>query len=241
MKLIKFYSSFVFLLVLVIFSQNSILSEKENQKKSKNRTKNNPTSDSVEDKLRNDNRDNKQNKKYEKIYNEFTESFGGGIGIRYKVKNVRIENSNNIFHSKEGGVFNITMEVLQNCPECGNAVNQILVGLAGEEKAQVCVWNGKNFSGGSVLTVNADSEYEALAEDNEYPEWVEVFFQIKIPNKKGEYYIRTRYAQDYIGNLLTKEGLKIKQKSPKNALGWWKVDRPNGPDSGSNIGLIVIE
>ncbi len=35
------------------------------------------------------------------------------------------------------------MEVLHNCISCGNAINQIIVGLSSDQKAQVSVWNGK--------------------------------------------------------------------------------------------------
>lgn len=175
------------------------------------------------------------------IPNTFTEEFGGGTKIRFQLRNLSIEGQGNVYKTSSGGEFTIEMELLHDCPECGNAINQVIVGLADENQAQVCVWNGKNYSGGQLLVVNMGTEVQALAEDNDQAEWVKVKFSIKVPNKKGNYYIRARYAQDYVGTVLTEEGRKIKQPNPSKALGWWKVDRPNGPTEKSNIGLIVVE
>ena len=179
----------------------------------------------------------------EKINNEFTEIFGGGDGFRFKVRNVKINNKENIVQLKKGGlIIDVSMEILHDCEECGNAVNQIIVGIGGEDRAQVSVWNGKKRSGGQLMIVNPYTKYHALCEDNPgKAQWVKVYFQLKVPEKSGVYYIRTRYAQDYQGNLRTEEGLKHNQKIYEAPLGWWRVDRPNGPGSESNIGAIIVE
>lgn len=174
------------------------------------------------------------------IPSEFTEEFGGGTGIRFKIRNVSIEGKGNVFHTDKGGSFNVTMELLHDCLESDNAVNQVIAGLGGEKKAQVCVWNGKNFSGGPLCVINDDTEVACYGEDNFEAEWVKVFFKITVPNTKGKYYIRARYAQDYVGTILTESAAGKKQPVPTKALGWWTVDRPNGPTEKSNIGLISV-
>ncbi|HOV13511.1 MAG TPA: hypothetical protein PK771_04440 [Spirochaetota bacterium] len=179
----------------------------------------------------------------ERINSEFTEYFGGKEpNIRFKTRNLKIENGDNVFKMKKGGTINVTMEILHDCNDCGGSVNQIIVGLGGEDKAQVSVWNGMNRSGGSVMIVNKGTDVQAYCEDNKgAAEWVTVYYSLKIPDKKGVYYIRTRYAQDYQGNLLTKEGKLFNQPVFEKVLGWWKVDRPNGPGPESNIGAVIVE
>lgn len=180
----------------------------------------------------------------EAVNTEFTEDFGGPKpGFRYKVRKLSIEDTGkNIYYAKKGGKYKITMEILHDCISCGNAINQIIVGLAGEEKAQISVWNGKMRSGGEVMVVNRGTDVECLCEDNSSEaEWVKVYFEIKVPDKAGVYYIRTRYSQGYTGNLLTEKGLKQKQKIYSEPLNWWKIDRPNGPGPESNIAAIIIE
>ncbi|MBD2613864.1 formylglycine-generating enzyme family protein [Nostoc punctiforme FACHB-252] len=95
------------------------------------------------------------------------------------------------------------MEINHDCPECGTAINQIIVGIAGENQAQACVWIGGSTSNG----------------------WQTVSFSLNIPYTPGVYYIRTRYAQAY---------------NSEDALGWWKVDRPDGPTEAANIGAIIV-
>ncbi|XKK61563.1 hypothetical protein HFP71_00745 [Streptomyces sp. ARC32] len=66
----------------------------------------------------------------------------------------------------------MSFDVLHDCSECGNAVNQVIIGLAGQDRAQASVWNGKRRSGGGLKVVNAGTPVEALAEDNAGPaEW----------------------------------------------------------------------
>ncbi|MBK9498295.1 MAG: thioredoxin family protein [Leptospiraceae bacterium] len=141
----------------------------------------------------------------EPILPEFTEVFGGGEGIRYTVKEVSLNGGGNTITVEKGTKkVELKMKLLHNCESCGGAINQVIVGLSGEERAQACAWNGQQKSRG----------------------WVKVKYNLKLPKNPGVYYIRTRYAQ---GN------------SCAGAYGWWKVDRPNGPDSSSNIGAIIVK
>lgn len=167
---------------------------------------------------------------------------GYDCGIRYKIKNVSIESGGNLKKTTKGGIFNVTMDILHDCRSCGNAINQIIVGLSSDEKAQISVWNGKQRSGGDLKIVNRGTNFECLVEDNDYnAKWRKVYFSINVPHEKGKYYIRTRYAQAYTGNLLTEEGIKQNQPFYTDPLGWWKIDRANGPTESSNIGVIIVE
>lgn len=124
--------------------------------------------------------------------------------IRFKVRNLNLDNQGNALFVREDGSIEATMEIMHDCQKCGNAINQIIVGIGGEEKAQACVWNGFQSSNG----------------------WKTVAYTLKVPKKKGVYYVRNRYAQAYrCGDALE---------------GWWKIDRPEGSTSDSNIGVIVV-
>lgn len=177
----------------------------------------------------------------EPIPEVFTEPYGGGSGFRFKIRRVKINNQGKVVTVTKGGELPVTMEMLHDCESCGNAVNQVIVGLGGEKRAQLSVWNGKQRSGGPALVVNPGTSLAAPAEDNPGPaEWVKVYFTIRVPNRPGVYYLRARYAQDYQGNLLTREGLQSPQPPFEKVLGWWTVDRPSGPTSASNIGAIIV-
>lgn len=178
----------------------------------------------------------------EMVLNSYTEDFGGPQpGFRYKIKNLSIEGSGNVLYATPGSEVNVKMDVLHNCISCGDAINQIIVGLSSDQKAQISVWNGKKRSGGGVKIVNQGRDVECLAEDNDgEAEWVKVKFKLRVPNIPGKFYIRSRYSQAYTGNLLTEEGRKIKQDVFEEPLGWWRVDRPTGPNSQSNIGKIIV-
>jgi hypothetical protein len=172
---------------------------------------------------------------------EMVEPFGGGKGFRFKIRNVRIDGLGDAIRVRGGGSHEVSFEVLHDCPECGNAINQVIVGLAGEERAQASVWNGKQRSGGPVRVVNRGSDVAALAEDNPGPaEWVNVSCQIVVPDTPGTYSIRARYAQAYQGRVMTAEGRAMPQPEYQEVLGWWKVDRPEGPGPESAIGTIVV-
>jgi hypothetical protein len=185
----------------------------------------------------------------ENIPSTFTEPFGcpsdkpkgQDCGIRYQVRNVAINGGGNIFRTKEGGEYNIEMEVLHDCSSCGNAINQIIVGLSTDKDAQVSVWNGKQRSGGNVMVVNSGTEVACYVEDNpNKAQWVKVYFKIYAPDVTGIYYLRTRYSQAYTGNLRTTEALSYNQTEYSEPLKWWRVDRPKGPTKDSNIGAIIV-
>jgi DNA-binding NarL/FixJ family response regulator len=173
----------------------------------------------------------------------FVEGFGGSpSNFRFKIRNVNINNQGNVITVSRGGEFPVSMDILHDCTLCGNAINQVIVGIGGEERAQISVWNGKQRSGGPVMVVNRGTPVQALAEDNPgSAEWVTVYFNISVPDQPGIYYLRTRYAQDYQGNLFTAAGREYEQEIFQKVLDWWKVDRPNGPEPESNIGAIIVQ
>ena len=139
---------------------------------------------------------------YQAIENNFTEPYGGKTTIRYQIRNVSIAGNSNQYKGQKGANVKVSMEINHNCIDCRGAINQIIVGIGGEEKAQACVWSGMQSSGG----------------------WEIVNFKIQLPQKKGIYYLRSRYAQAY---------------TCANSLGWWKVDRPQGPNE--NIGVFDVK
>ena len=140
-----------------------------------------------------------------RLFNNLTlvERFGGELFHRYVVSNLNIDGRGNRIVQKRGGRLRATLEVFHDCPECGGAINQIIVGIGGEEKAQSCIWNGGQSSSG----------------------WQTARFELEVPDTPGIYYVQTRYAQAY---------------GCDTSLDWWKIDRPNGPTSDSNIGYIHV-
>ncbi len=173
---------------------------------------------------------------------EMVEPYGGGTGFRFKIRNVKIDGQADVVHVRGGGSHNVTFDVLHDCWECGNAINQVIVGLAGQDRAQASVWNGMQRSGGGLKVVNAGTHVEALAENNPGPaEWVNVSCDLAVPDEPGVYSVRARYAQAYQGRLMTVEGRAISQPEYEDVLGWWKVDRPEGPGPESTIGTIIVE
>ncbi|MDW6062055.1 hypothetical protein SAZ11_33590 [Streptomyces sp. FXJ1.4098] len=173
---------------------------------------------------------------------EMVEPYGGGTGFRFKIRNMKIDGQGDVIHVRGGGSHELSFDVLHDCSECGNAVNQVIVGLAGQDRAQASVWNGKQRSGGGLKVVNWGTDVEAMAEDNPGPaEWVNVSCDIVVPDEPGTYSVRARYAQAYQGRLMTAEGRTIPQPEYQDVLGWWKVDRPDGPGPESTIGTIIVE
>ena len=169
------------------------------------------------------------------------EPFGGGTGFRFKIRNVQIDGRGDTVEVRGGGPYQISFDLLHDCPECGNAINQVIVGLAGDDRAQTSAWNGKQRSGGGLKVVNRGTDVEALAEDNPGPaEWVRVSCDIVVPDEPGSYSVRARYAQAYQGRLMTAEGRQVPQPEYQDVLGWWKVDRPDGPGPESAIGTITV-
>ena len=157
---------------------------------------------------------------------------------RYRITNVNIEGQGRILTTNRGGVYKVTMDILVDCTNTGETMNQIIVGLGDEDQAQVCVWNGQQRSGGKLWGVEGEPVYE---HNTDKAEWRKVYFTIRIPDEASIYYIRSRYAQAFTGNVMTEEGLKIQQIVYPEPLKWWKVDRPNGPEMRANIGAIVVD
>ncbi|WP_432043275.1 hypothetical protein [Streptomyces cadmiisoli] len=173
---------------------------------------------------------------------EMVEPFGGGKGIRFRIRNVKIDGQGNVVRVRGGGTHEVSFDLLHDCSECGGAINQVIVGLAGEDRAQASVWNGKQRSEGSLRVVNRGTAVEAMAEENPgSAEWVNVVCDIVVPDEPGTYSVRARYAQAWQGRLMTAEGRAVPQPEYQDVLGWWKVDRPDGPGPESAIGTIVVE
>jgi hypothetical protein len=172
---------------------------------------------------------------------EMVEPYGGGTGFRFKIRNVKIDGQGDTVHVRGGGSHELSFDVLHDCPECGNAMNQVIVGLAGQDRAQASVWNGKQRSGGGMKVVYWRAGVDAMAEDNPGPaEWVNVSCGIVVPDEPGAYSVRARYAQAHQGRLMTAEGRAVPQPEYQDVLGWWKVDRPDGPGPESAIGTIIV-
>jgi hypothetical protein len=172
---------------------------------------------------------------------EMVEPYGGGTGFRFKIRNVKIDGQGDTVHVRGGGSHELSFDVLHDCPECGNDMNQVIVGLAGQDRAQASVWNGKQRSGGGIKVAYWRAGVDAMAEDNPGPaEWVNVSCRIVVPDEAGAYSVRARYAQAHQGRLMTAEGRAVPQPEYKDVLGWWKVDRPDGPGPESAIGTIIV-
>ena len=124
---------------------------------------------------------------------------------RFTVRNVNLAGQGPVVHLARGGVIEGTLDVRHDCPGCGGAINQVIVGLGGEAQAQACVYNGGARTRG----------------------FRRVQFQLRIPNRPGTYEVRARYAQAY--------------SCERGALGWWRVDRPQGPAASSNIGVVIVD
>lgn len=175
-------------------------------------------------------------------HSEMVEPYEGGTGFRFRICNVKIDSRADVVHVRGGGSHTVGFDVLHDGWECGNAINQVIVGLAGQDRAQASVWNGKQRSGGGLKVVNAGTHVEAPAEDNPGPaEWVNVSCDLVVPDEPGVYSVRARYAQAYQGRLMTVEGRAISQPEYEDVLGWWKVDRPEGPGPESTIGTLIVE
>ncbi len=92
---------------------------------------------------------------------------------RFTLRGLTLQGEGNVLNLERGGRISAQVELAHHCPGCGGAVNQIIVGLAGEPRAQACVYNGGGMSGG----------------------WQRANFTLEIPDAPGLYEIRARYAQ----------------------------------------------
>lgn len=188
-----------------------------------------------------------QNAIIDGIHTEFTETFDPDQGIRYKIRNVKLEGTlEPVAAVPSGAPVHVSLELLHDCPACGNALNQVIVGWGGEKTAQLCIWNGFQRSGGEPTKVHAvglhgeDGYSLGEANPNE-AEWVTIEFTIIAPTTPGKYDLRTRYAQGVDGHLRTIAGNKIKQHEiGLDFAGWWMVDRKDGPTENATIAKIVV-
>ena len=109
------------------------------------------------------------------------------------------------------------MSVLHDCRFCNNAINQVIIGLSSEHKAQISVWNGKQRSGGAIYTINPRSSVQTYGQDNRgEAKWVKVRYSLRLPKTPGKYDVRARYAQAYTGNILTEKGRSLIKKLRRN-------------------------
>lgn len=124
---------------------------------------------------------------------------------RFAVRSVRLNGGSSTLIAQPGTSVVGTLELLHQCTACQpGAINQVIVGFAGEQRAQACVWNGGQQSNG----------------------WQQTTFRLEPPSAPGVYPVRVRYAQAMGCN--------------RGALGWWRTDRPNGPEAAATIGYVVV-
>nr|MDJ0596922.1 hypothetical protein [Pleurocapsa sp. MO_226.B13] len=85
-----------------------------------------------------------------------------------------LNNKGNVVNATPGEKINVSANYIYDCPECQRgAINQIIVGIAGENSAQACIYNGG---------IQGSSSNQ---------------FTLTAPNEPGIYDIRFRYAQAY--------------------------------------------
>ncbi|MEH2362252.1 caspase family protein [Nostoc sp.] len=85
-----------------------------------------------------------------------------------------LNNQGKVVTVSAGEKLNALVNYFYNCPTCqSTSKNQIIVGIAGEDKAQACIYDGGIKNSGSAK------------------------FTLTAPNQRGTYYIRFRYAQAF--------------------------------------------
>ena len=153
-----------------------------------------------------------------------TEYYSGGPDIRFKVRNLKMWVDGDGTFTKEkatkhlsspflaGKTLEAEIEYFHDCQKCGNAINQILIGIVDTEvtdgppetRAVACIYNGGRESHG----------------------WQKARFQIPdLPNADSDFDVRVRYAQDYSCNLAMKA--------------WWTIDKEKkGPRKENTVGSI---
>lgn len=96
---------------------------------------------------------------------------------RFQIRNVRIGGQpvgpTAAVSLPSGGRVSVAVDLNHACPSCGASVNQIIVGLAGEARAQACLYSGPSSTYG----------------------WRTATFELNIPSQPGRYDVRARYAQ----------------------------------------------
>lgn len=94
-------------------------------------------------------------------------------GARYSIRNVRLQKSGNTLVLAGGGQVKGSLDLNHHCTSCGGALNQVIIGLAGSQIAQSCLWSGGQTTRG----------------------WKKVKFTVDVPDAPGIYELRARYAQ----------------------------------------------
>jgi WD40 repeat protein len=90
-----------------------------------------------------------------------------------KLTDFTLNNKSNVISVAPGEKINGSANYIYDCPECQGSINQIIVGIVGQNSAQACIYNGSNQESGSSK------------------------FTLTAPSEPGIYYIRFRYAQAY--------------------------------------------
>ncbi|MEB3283067.1 MAG: WD40 repeat domain-containing protein [Lyngbya sp.] len=91
-----------------------------------------------------------------------------------KLSEFTLNNKGNVVTTAPGEKISVSANYIYDCPECQpGSINQIIVGIAGENTAQACIYNGSIKGSGSKN------------------------FALTAPLEPGTYYIRFRYAQAY--------------------------------------------
>ena len=110
--------------------------------------------------------------------------------------------------------------------------NNLVLTRGGRVNATLDVFQHCRDCGGSlnqiIVSVAGDRDAQACvwsggARSNG---WEATRFTLDVPDAPGVYEVRARYAQ---------------ARSCRDALRWWRTDRPDGPNPDSTIGIIIIE
>jgi hypothetical protein len=118
-----------------------------------------------------ENEEQKQNKNSEVIPPKLPNHATYG---QVKLSEFTLNNKGNVVRVAPGEKISASANYIYYCRNCqGGPINQIIVGIAGQNQAQACIYNSSiQGSGSSKFTLTA-------------------------PNEPGIYYIRFRYAQAY--------------------------------------------
>ena len=115
--------------------------------------------------------------------------------------------------------------------DLNNQGNRLVLAAGGTVHAELDVYHHCQGCGGAINQVivgfggATDAQACVWQGGRASNGWQRVSFTLQVPRQAGTYQVRARYAQAYTCG---------------DALGWWRVDRPDGPDLSSNIGLITV-
>lgn len=109
--------------------------------------------------------------------------------------------------------------------------NRIVVPAGGVVQAEMDIRHHCRSCGGAINQIIVGLGGDAAAQacvwsgGQSSRGWRRVQFSLHVPDEPGTYQVRVRYAQAY---------------TCQDALGWWRVDCPDGPTLASNIGLVTV-